>query len=218
MKYPHFIFCSLAAVCFPGFFAYPVCANTIIESWTINAAVPDNSSVGISDTRQFNADITEITEVTVTLNVTGGWGGDFFAYVVHNSGYSVLLNRIGRSSTDLLGNPASGLQLTFTDTVLTDVHVAPSSASPLIGIFQPDGRTADPSLVLTTSPRTKMLSSFNGLAAGGTWTLFVADVSPGDGGTVQSWGLKVTGVPEPSTGALLGLTICLWNSRRQRRN
>lgn len=217
MKHAPFLSCSLAAACFPGFFSYPVRATTIIESWTINAPVPDNSSVGMSDVRLLNVDIPEITEVTVTLNVTGGWGGDFFAYVVHSSGYTVLLNRIGRSSTDLLGNAASGLQLTFTDSALTDVHVAPNSASPLIGIFQPDGRTADPSVALTTSPRTALLSSFNGLAAGGTWTLFVADVSPGDGGTVQSWGLKVTGVPEPATVALLGWTICLWNSRRPRR-
>lgn len=209
----------LAIACFSAFLMSLARAATIIENWPLNTNVPDNNSVGISDVRQLSMDtssITQITEVTVTLNIAGGWAGDFFAYVVHDSGYAVLLNRIGRTSTNSFGNPAGGLQLTFADSAFADVHTAPSSVS-LTGIYQPDGRTADPSVVLDTSPRSAMLASFIGRPAGGTWTLFVADVSPGSQGVVQSWGLKVTGVPEPGPAALACWALGLLSTRRMRR-
>jgi hypothetical protein len=40
------------------------------------------------------------------------------------------------------------------------------------GTYQPDGRTTDPLTVLDTDPRMAMLSSFTGLDANVTWTLF----------------------------------------------
>ena len=33
----------------------------------------------------------------MTLNLSGGWNGDLYAYLVHNSGFAVLLNRVGRN-------------------------------------------------------------------------------------------------------------------------
>lgn len=218
MKYAPLPVCLLAAACFFAFLLAATEAATISELWPLNTIVPDNSIVGLSDVRQLNSDITSITDVTVTLNVTGGFAGDFFAYVVHSSGYAVLLNRIGRSSSDPLGNPAGGLQLMFTDSALTDIHVALNSVALFTGSYQPDGRTADPSVVLNTSPRSANLSAFNGLPASGTWTLFVADVAAGEQGTVQSWGLKVTGaVPEPGPAALSAWALSLLCSRRRRK-
>lgn len=38
--------------------------------------------------------------ITVTINLTGGWNGDLYAHLVHESGFSVLLNRTGRSLAD----------------------------------------------------------------------------------------------------------------------
>jgi hypothetical protein len=171
----------------------------------------------MSDTRQVTSDIASITAVTVTLRIAGGWAGDLFAYVVHNSGYAVLLNRIGRSTSNLFGNSASGLQVTFADGAPTDIHLAPNSATALTGNFQPDGRTADPNVVLDTSLRSAMLSTFNGLAASGSWTLFVADMSPGSEATVQSWELQITGtVPEPTVTVLSVWSACLLCLRRRR--
>jgi hypothetical protein len=207
----------LAVACLCGLLATPADGATVGGTWLLNTPVPDNSALGLSDARQLNTDIASITAVTVTLRIAGGWAGDLFAYVVHNSGYAVLLNRIGRSTSNPLGNSASGLDATFADSAPADIHLVPNSVGILTGNYQPDGRTADASVVLGTSPRTAMLSSFNGLAAGGVWTLFVADTSPGSEATVQSWELQITGtVPEPGVTVLSMWSLCLLCLRRRR--
>ncbi|MCU0749348.1 MAG: PEP-CTERM sorting domain-containing protein, partial [Akkermansiaceae bacterium] len=58
-------------------------------------------------------------------------------------------------------------------------------------------------------------SSFAGLDANGSWTLYIADSAAGDAMTLQGWSIRVTGVPEPSVGILMvGAALCLM--RRQR--
>jgi subtilisin-like proprotein convertase family protein len=68
------------------------------------------------------------------------------------------------------------------------------------------------------------LSSFNGLSADGTWTLFLADMSASEESTLVSWGLQITAVPEPVTvtlaifAATAGATqLVLWLVRRRHR-
>jgi hypothetical protein len=39
-----------------------------------------------------------ITDVNVGLQLSGGWNGDLYAYLVHSSGFAVLLNRVGRGT------------------------------------------------------------------------------------------------------------------------
>jgi len=63
--------------------------------------VPDGSLTGWSDTRNVTGAGGAITDVNVTLSLSGGWNGDLYAYLVHNSGFAVLLNRVGRAT----GNP-----------------------------------------------------------------------------------------------------------------
>lgn len=68
---------------------------------------------------------------------------------------------------------------------------------------------------LDTDSRPAMLSTFDGLAASGMWTLFVADQSAGEISTLQSWSLTIQGVPGPSA-ALLAImgTLPLFRRRR----
>jgi len=73
---------------------------------------------------------------------------------------------------------------------------------PLTGVWAPDGRTADPAVVLIESPRTALLTSFKGLNAGGTWTLFAADLESGEEAKLLSWGMDIE-IPEPRQCALL---------------
>ena len=73
--------------------------------WVVNQTVPDFSIIGLNDTRNVTSDISNILGITVTLNLTGGWSGDLYAYVTNGSGFSVLLNSPGRTSANPIGAP-----------------------------------------------------------------------------------------------------------------
>ena len=47
------------------------------------------------------------------------------------------------------------------------------------------------------------LSVFDGMDANGEWTLNITDSAAGDVGTLNSWGLDITPVPEPSSAFVL---------------
>jgi hypothetical protein len=72
-----------------------------------------------------------------------------------------------------------------------------SHTIPIVGAltnsWAPDGRNVDPALVLDTDSRTDLLSSFNELDPNGSWSLFIADLEPGDTSTLVSWGLELCG-------------------------
>ncbi|WP_309400057.1 hypothetical protein [Cerasicoccus maritimus] len=178
-------------------------ATSFNETFLVGEEIPDNDPAGLSDTQFIDAsDIVSIETIQIDLELSGGWLGDIYGYVQHDSGFSVLLNRVGRNEGSLLGSSASALDVTFTVDG-PDIHVADA---PYTGIYGVDGRETDPSLVLDTDSQTAMLSSFVGLPASGNWTLFLADIGPGEITTVESWSLSITGVPEPmTTVSLLGI-------------
>jgi subtilisin-like proprotein convertase family protein len=184
---------------------------TVSDNYSIGTAVPDNNPSGLAESETFSAPgITAITSLTVSLDISGGVNGDYYAYLAYGSGFSVLLNRVGKDAGDPTGYGDSGLNVTLADGVANgDIHVYELTLNPeggaLTGTWAPDGRTADPSVVTTSSPQLAPLSSFNGLNPNGNWTLFVADMDPGGVGTLESFALNVTGVPEPGTCALLAL-------------
>ena len=92
------------------------------------------------------------------------------------------------------------MSLTLDDSAATDIHVyGGNSGNPLSGTWQPDGRNVSPLSVTDTSLRDAPLASFQGLNPNGEWTLFIADVSGGEESILQSWGMEVTAVPEPSS-------------------
>lgn len=193
-------------------------ATIFTGTFPVSAAIPDADDVGISDTRNVSAaGLTNIQLVTVTLNLTGGWNGDLYGYLVHSTGFSVLLNRPGRDIATPDGSASSGMSVTLADAAATDIHTAiPMSGGPVSGTYQPDGRTADPLVVLSSSPRTALLSSFDGLDANGSWTLFLADQSPGDVSTLSSWTLNIQGIPEPTSTSLAAAVSLHFLARRRR--
>jgi subtilisin-like proprotein convertase family protein len=200
--------------------SFPAAASMtwVGPTWNVSTAIPDNDDVGLTDIRSISpAGITVIDSVTLTLNLTGGWNGDLYAYVVHGSGFSVLLNRAGRSVSHPDGSATVGMSITFDDSAVTDIHTAiPMSGGSVTGIYQPDGRTTDPYFTLNTAPRPAVLSTFTGLDPAGSWTLFIADQSPGAQSTLQSWSLTIQGIPEPSAllMAMLGCLPLLMRNRR----
>jgi subtilisin-like proprotein convertase family protein len=192
-------------------------ATTWTQTWNISTLIPDNDAGGFSDSRAVSTpEITEIQSVTVNLNFTDGWNGDLYAYVVHDSGFAVLLNRAGRTLSATDGSATIGMNITFDDAAPTDLHTTiPLVGGSVTGTYQPSGRNIDPLIVLDTDPRTAMLSSFVGIDPSGLWTLFVADQSAGEESVLASWTIEITGIPEPSV-ALLGALGALLLLRRRR--
>lgn len=207
-------------------------ATLTIASWNSGFAnagvVPDGNVMGWSDTRVLSG-IAEnsILDVNVTLQLNGGWNGDLYGYLAHSSGFSVLLNRAGRTGGDAFGYSDAGLNVRFDDAAANgDIHLyqtVPGYATAITdgSAWAPDGRSASPMTVVGTDPRTLLLSSFNGLNPNGSWTLFLADLSGGEVITVAGWGLEInaiSAVPEASTWVVGLATFGLLGASEWRRH
>ena len=174
---------------------------------SVNLRIPDGSPVGLANSVMVSTPIERITDVNVSLVVTGGFNGDLHAYLVHDSGHAILLNRVGKTLANPSGYADAGFNVTFDDQATnSDIHnyrVALSGnpntplAGPLTNAWTPDGRDLDPALVLDTSPRTAPLSAFTGLNPNGRWTLFIADLDVVYSSTLISWGLQIFGTNAP---------------------
>lgn len=187
------------------------------NSGTLDTVIPDNNLNGVV----FNGTISgnsKITDVKVGLNITGGYNGDLFGYLVHSSGYAVLLDRVGRGTTGDLssyGYTTGGMNVYLHDSASLNIH---SVMNPASGAeYVADGRNvipfAGPDSAFNPPPSsTAPLASFNDLNPNGAWTLFFSDVSAGGVSTLHSWSLEITAVPEPVTvalgifGGLFGIT------------
>jgi len=173
-------------------------------TFTTNQIVPDGNFSGLSDVRNISSGIGSITSLKVRLKIAGEFNGDLYGYIQHSSGYTVLLNRPGKTAANPVGYSDSGFDITFqSDAANGDVHAyqnvtIPADGSPLTGIWQPDGRTLDPSIVTDASARSTSLTNFNGLNAAGSWTLYLADVESGGTNMLVEWGLDIAGTTTPS--------------------
>ena len=177
-----------------------------IESYTFttNRLVPDGDASGLSDVRSVPSAIGQITSLSVRLKITGEFNGDIYGYLRHSSGFTVLLNRPGKTAANDFGYADSGFNVTFqTGATNGDVHIyensmTPAAGFPLTGFWQPDGRNVDPATVTDASPRTTSLTNFNNLNATGTWTLYLADVASGGTNMLTEWGIDITGSARPT--------------------
>ncbi len=189
--------------------------------------IPDDSTVGVTSEKTVQGLPAAIASVQVQLHLAPRdnqpmFNGDLHVTLSHGLGYAVLLNRTGRREGFGAGYGDSGFQVTLSDDAPADIHTYRIAAtgshttplsntdvpSALTGVWQPDGRSADPFLVVINSNRDAMLSSFAGLDPNGLWTLHVSDLSQNGLGQVVDWGLQFTLVPEPAPAALLA-TVAL---------
>jgi subtilisin-like proprotein convertase family protein len=208
-------------------------------TFTPGLLIPDGSASGIADVQTIS-DSFEIAWLTVTLDLTGmeegGYNGDLYAYLQHDTGLSILLNRVGKTTSNPAGYEDGGMSVTFDDSGLNngDIHnyqLSPGfSLEGLAGVWQTDGRYIDPSLVTDETPQTTSLNNFNGLNIQGEWTLFIADLESGATSRLDSWSLDVIAaenenefpptapVPEPAFwGSLLGVAMVVFNLARRSR-
>ena len=207
----------------------PTVFGAIVENYTfsgIGAGIPDGNPTGLSNVQTISSSITDISAIAVSLDISGEFNGDLYAYLQHDTEIFILLNRPGRTGANTFGYDGTagfGFDVTFDDTAVNgDIHdylsvTTPTFGTPLTGTWQPDGRAVDPDVVVDTDPRTATLSAVTNLDANGEWTLFVADLSSGSENTLNSWGLEITGVPEPGTLAymVIGGTLTLLGLRRR---
>lgn len=167
--------------------ADPARATLYTETFSgVNTAIPDGNPAGLTSV----GTVTDIPSgstvggVVVELNVSGGYNGNLYAYLVAPNGTLVtLLNQPGVTGGNPFGYGGSGLNITLSDAASGSIQTTvESSGAAFFGTYQAAGTLAD----------------FNGSAANGTWTLFFADMTSGGGqATLNGWSLNITAVPEP---------------------
>jgi len=192
----------------------PAQSNTFSFTNVVNLGIPDANPNGLSSSIQISGLFGSVSNVSVYLNISGGWNGDLYGYLSgDNGGFAVLLNRSGKSASDPTGYGDPGFNVLLDDQAPTDIHLYGGNGSQtLTGLWQPDGRGVNPQLTLDTDPRPSLLGSFNGLDPNGTWTLFLADMAAGYNSTLIEWGITVQTVPEPSAGAIAMFGLVVWGA------
>src|SRR5215471_16470797 len=104
----------LAALLQPAFADFYT--TTFNSGFANGGVIPDGSLVGVQDTRTLSGiTFSSITDVDVRLTISGSWNGDLYGYLVHSSGFTILLNRVGRSSSSSFGYGDGGFSVTFDD-------------------------------------------------------------------------------------------------------
>jgi len=181
--------------------------------------IPDGNPVGLAESFSVSGESGMITNIQISLDISGGFNGDLYAYLVSPQGqFSVLLNRVGVTASNPFGYANAGFNITLDGVASNNIHNYGSSPSlngsgQVIGTWAADGLNIDPQsagTVFSTTTPTAGLTVFNGVTGGGvngTWTLFIADLSSGGGSTTLNQAiLSIMTVPEPQpwTLALVG--------------
>ena len=211
---------GMAMLATTGAFAQTAFSTNI----TVNTAIPDNDPTGLASAFSLSGFGGTVTNVSVNLNLTGGYNGDLFAYLTGPGGYAVLLNRVGVTGANANGYGDTGLNVTFIGGG-GDIHAygagsfTSNGAGQVTGTWGADGRNISPFAVgsaFDAAGRTALLESFNGSNPNGTWGLFIGDYSPGDISTLVGYNVSFTVVPEPGTMALLALGCAALRARRRK--
>jgi len=149
-----------------------------LDTFSPNTVIPDGNLAGItfSETLSDYAAGATVSALAVGLNISGGYDGNLFASLTAPNGTEVTLLTPS-------ANSGSGMNIT-----LRDGYPAITGSSDLSsGTYAAAGT----------------LANFNGSAANGLWTLFIADTVTGGGtSTLNNWSLNITPVPEPVNVAL----------------
>lgn len=196
----------------------------------------DGTGSPSSDTRTISgSSIVSLTDVDVRVTLAnpvqgGAYNGDYYLSLQHGSGFSVLLNRVGRTAGNTEGYGDNGFNVTFDDQAANgDVHkyrtalggpVDLTYTLPLTGSWAPDGRASSPTAVLDTDARGLLLDVFHGAPANGGWTLQVIDFNSGGTASLTRWELVLTGaaIPEPAATAVFTALVLGALAVARRRN
>lgn len=159
---------------------------------SLNLTIPDGNPSGITSMLNVSGLGSSLSDITVTLNLSGGHNGDLYGYLSCNGILVTLLNRVGTGSGGSIQQTFGFSTAGFNNVALNDAGTGGNIhgvANPVSGIsYTADGGS---------------LASFNGLNPNGAWTLFFADQSGGNASTLNGWSLDITAVPEPVNVAMV---------------
>jgi hypothetical protein len=190
MKTPILV-CSLSLIA-----ACALQAGLYSFNYTVGTAIPDGSASGLGNQQTVSGLPATIQDVTVGINISGGYNGDIYGYIRHNDTLVMLLDRVGTTSGNHFGYDDAGVDVTLSDhaTQVPTIHLYQDAAysingnGQLTGTWRPDGGS---------------FISFQNATPNGTWTVFFADLSAGGGQSMlEGWSLNITVVPEPVNVAL----------------
>ena len=189
MKSSHLplILCLLVACRAPG-------AVILSQSFS-GGAIPEGDPVGQVFTGTFNlanaGDL--VQDLTVDVNLTGGYNGDFYAALMAPNGtVTELFNQPG-TSVNGFGAGGAGMNITLSDAANRPIQQETSN-SLLTGTYRP----------------AFTLGSQNASPANGQWEIYFASLGTGGrDATLNSWSLGIAVVPEPVLPALGVFGGCL---------
>lgn len=163
--------------------------------------IPDNSPVGVGYGFNFTTAGLNVSDITLTINLSGGFNGDMYGYLQHNGTLVELITPTTLSANAQVGSTinislASGFQAALSSATAVDLAQGGLTFA-AVGNF----------------------NNFVGMDAAGLWTLYFADHGAGDQMTLNSFTLSMTAipVPEPQTWAMLGggfAVLLLFRKRR----
>jgi len=189
--------------------------NNYNFSFSPTATIPAGDLNGLALSTNLSGMEGAIASLTVSLDITDGFNGNLYMYLVGpNGGFAVLLNRVGVGDASAYGYSDSGFNVTLSDASPQGIHFYQTLSytlnadGQLTGTWMPDGLNMDPlspPSAFQTAGQTAMLSSFDGTDPNGTWTLYSADVVSGPQSIVESWGLSIDTAPEPAAVAFFVL-------------
>src|SRR6266536_2077218 len=124
VRLPHLLQSTMAALALTCGFTASAQTVTSTTNFVVDRAIPDGNLSGLASAKIISTPVVYATDVNVTLKLTGTFNGDLYCYLTHRSGYSVLLNRVGRLGDSNLGYSDDGFNVTFDDAAANgDVHV-----------------------------------------------------------------------------------------------
>jgi hypothetical protein len=125
--------------------------SNVVVTASPGATIPDANPAGVVSTITVSGVNTTwaISDLTVSLNISGGFNGDLYAYLLSpNNTMVVLLNRVGVNSSDAFGYGNAGFAITLAAAGYNiheyQSHSPSYSGGQLTGTWAPDQRTIDP--------------------------------------------------------------------------
>ena len=164
---------------------------TVSQTFSPGVTIPAGNPVGVAAAGNFTAASAgdHVLGITVGLNISGGYNGSLYAYLVAPNGTLVTLMNQPGVSVDWFGAESSGMNITLSDTGGTSIqNVTGGYGTLLTGTYQAD----------------QTLGTFNNSLANGTWGIYFASQESGGGDAVlNSFTLNIRVIPEPANVALV---------------